>query len=185
MLRTCFLVCLNFKIGFPKGRFCFWNKLIFSALAYHKKQLLSMYFQSGGDPFSIFLNCYLASPWPTLGHYRGGSLTGPMLITCVIHIRPEGHREPRNEIRSLSPAKCLVEFEPGTFRFGSQCLNPPYFYRYHLHNTNLFLEPWRKIQHISKIVWPTKGKKLTTCHGKGGKVSLNWLFIPFSEKHSQ
>ena len=31
----------------------------------------------------IFFNCYLAAPQPTLGHYRGGSLTHRMLITCV------------------------------------------------------------------------------------------------------
>ena len=31
--------------------------------------------------FSIFFICYLAAPWPTLGHYRGDSLTHPMLIT--------------------------------------------------------------------------------------------------------
>ena len=41
---------------------------------------------------------YWAAPRPTLGHYRGGSLTHPMLITCVLHIRPEGHREVTNNI---------------------------------------------------------------------------------------
>ena len=50
-------------------------------------------------------NCYLAAPRPTLGHYRGDSLTHPMLITYVLHIRPEGHREPRSEVGSLSPTK--------------------------------------------------------------------------------
>ena len=25
--------------------------------------------------FTFYLNCYLAAPQPTLGHYRGGSLT--------------------------------------------------------------------------------------------------------------
>ena len=39
----------------------------------------------------------LAVPRPTLGHYRGGNLTHPMLITCVLHIRPEGHRKRHNE----------------------------------------------------------------------------------------
>ena len=29
-----------------------------------------------------FFNCYLASPWPTLGHCRGGSLANLMLITA-------------------------------------------------------------------------------------------------------
>ena len=72
----------------------------------------------------IFLNCYLAAPRPSLGYYRGGSLTHPMLIACVLHIRPEGRREPRSGVGSLSPAECLVGFEPGTFRFWSQHLNP-------------------------------------------------------------
>ena len=58
-----------------------------------------------------------------LGHYRGGSLTHPMLITCVLHARPESHREPRNEVGSLNPAEHLVGFEPRTFRFWSQRLN--------------------------------------------------------------
>ena len=30
-----------------------------------------------------FFNCYLTVPRPTLGHYRGGSLTHPMLITAL------------------------------------------------------------------------------------------------------
>ena len=47
-----------------------------------------------------------------------------MLITCVLLIRPEGHREPRNEIGSLIPAERLMGFEPGIFRFWSQRLNP-------------------------------------------------------------
>ena len=72
----------------------------------------------------VFFNCHLAAPRATLGHYRGGSLTHPMLNTCVLRIRPEGHREPCNEDGSLSPAERLVGFEPGTFRFWSQCLNP-------------------------------------------------------------
>ena len=65
----------------------------------------------------IFFNCYLAVPQPTLDHSQGDSLTNPMLITAFVHIRPEGHREPRNEVGSLSPAKRLAGFEPGTFRF--------------------------------------------------------------------
>ena len=47
-----------------------------------------------------------------------------MLITAYVRIRPEGHREPRNEVGSLSPAERLAGFEPGTFRFLFQRLNP-------------------------------------------------------------
>ena len=66
----------------------------------------------------------MAAPRPILGYYRGGSLTRPMLITCILHIRPEGHREPHNEAGSISPTERLVGFEPGIFRFGSKRLNP-------------------------------------------------------------
>ena len=62
-------------------------------------------------------------PWPSLGHYQGGSLTHPMLIICVLHIWPEGHGEPCNEVGSLSLTECLVGFEAGTFWFWSQRLN--------------------------------------------------------------
>ena len=67
--------------------------------------------------FFFFFNCYLADPRPTLGHSQGDSLTNPMLIAAFYLIRPEGHREPRNEVGSLSPAERLAGFEPGTFRF--------------------------------------------------------------------
>ena len=40
-----------------------------------------------------------------------------MLITAFVQIRPEGYREPCNEVGSLNPAKRLAGFEPGTFRF--------------------------------------------------------------------
>ena len=46
-----------------------------------------------------------------------------MLITAFVQIRPEGHREPRNEVGSLSPAERLVDFEPGTFWLWLQRLN--------------------------------------------------------------
>ena len=78
------------------------------------------------DLIYLFFNYYLAAPRPTLGHYLGGSLTYPMLIPCVLHIRPGGHLEPRTEVVSLSLAERLVEFKPGTFRFWSQRLNPCY-----------------------------------------------------------
>ena len=65
--------------------------------------------------FFFFFNCYLAVPLPTLGHSQGDSLTNLMLITVFLHVRPEGHREPRSEVGSLSPAEHLVGFEPGTF----------------------------------------------------------------------
>ena len=59
-----------------------------------------------------FFNYYLAAPRPTLVHYRGGSLTHPMLPTCVLHIGPDGHQGHRSEVGPLSPAGRLVGFEP-------------------------------------------------------------------------
>ena len=47
-----------------------------------------------------------------------------MLITVFELFWLKGHREPRNYIGSLSPAEHLVGFEPGTFPFLSQRLNP-------------------------------------------------------------
>ena len=74
--------------------------------------------------FFFFFNCYLAVPRPTLGHSQGDSLINPMLITAFVHVRPESHQEPYSEVGSLSPAKRLVGFEPGTFQFRLQRLNP-------------------------------------------------------------
>ena len=59
----------------------------------------------------------MAPPRSTLGHYRGESLTHPMLITVLFGFRTKGHREPPNKVGSSSPAKRLVEFEAATFRF--------------------------------------------------------------------
>ena len=90
---------------------------------------------------SFFLNCYLAVPRPTLGHSPGDSLTNLMLITTYVRIRPEGHREPRNEVESLSPAEHLAGFEPGTFRFLFQRLNP-------LGHSIYTIPPGKKFQHF-------------------------------------
>ena len=73
---------------------------------------------------NTFFNCYLAAPRSTLGHYGGGSLTHPMLITAFLHIWPERHRELRNEVGFLSPAERLVGLETRTFRFWLEHLNP-------------------------------------------------------------
>ena len=72
----------------------------------------------------FFFNCYLAVPRPTLGYSQGDSLTNLMLITAFVHVRPEGHREPRSEVGSLSPAERPAGFAPGTFQFWLQHLKP-------------------------------------------------------------
>ena len=48
---------------------------------------------------------------------EGGQPHPPDVNYCILHIRPEGDREPRNEVGSLSPAEHPVGFEPRTFRF--------------------------------------------------------------------
>ena len=60
---------------------------------------------------------YLAAPRPTLGHYWGDSLIHLMLITTFLQFWPEGLRDLRNEVGSVSPADYLVRFEPENFRF--------------------------------------------------------------------
>ena len=42
---------------------------------------------------------------------------------CVLHFWPEDYRESRNEVGSLSLAKCLVGFKLGSFQF-LLCRNP-------------------------------------------------------------
>ena len=66
---------------------------------------------------SFFFNCYLAVLRLTLGHYQGASFTNSMLIAAFLHVRPDGHREPCNEVGSLNPAERLAGFEPRNFQF--------------------------------------------------------------------
>ena len=71
---------------------------------------------------SPFLISYVAALQPTLGHCPRGSLTDPMLITAfkTYLIR----KSPCNEVGSQNLAKHPVRFEPRSFRFAMQCLNP-------------------------------------------------------------
>ena len=87
--------------------------------------LVSTYYLQVFLAFYYFFSCYLAVPRPTFDHYRGHSLTQPMLIVAFyLHFQIKGHREHRNEIGSLSPYEGLVGFEPATFHFLLQRLNP-------------------------------------------------------------
>ena len=62
---------------------------------------------------SVFFNCYLAAPWPTLGHYWGDSFTNAMFITALHWFQPESHQEHHKEVGSLSSVRHLVGFELG------------------------------------------------------------------------
>ena len=56
----------------------------------------------------LFFNCYLAAPWPSLGHSQGDSLTLFELF------KPEGYREPLNNVCSLGHAEQQEGFKAGT-----------------------------------------------------------------------
>ena len=60
---------------------------------------------------------YLPTLQPTLAHYRGYSLTYPMLISVFVNFRPECHQEPRDEVESVRPVKRLAGTKPGNFGF--------------------------------------------------------------------
>ena len=95
---------------------CFWQSLV----------SWSFFTNLGLIEFWIryFFNCYLATPQPTLAHYWRNSLTHPLLITVFSHIQPKDHEEPQNKVVSLSPDERIVGFEPRTFWFWLQHLNP-------------------------------------------------------------
>ena len=77
--------------------------------------------QKSLNELSTFLNLYQYPqfPIPSLPHSQLWAI-----IEAFLYIQPEGHQEPHNEFGSLSPDECLVRFEPGTFQFWLQCLNP-------------------------------------------------------------
>ena len=72
----------------------------------------------------FFLKLLFGCPTANFGPLSRRQPHSPMLITYILHIRPEGHWKPHNVVGSLSPAEHLVGFEAGTFQFWSHCLNP-------------------------------------------------------------
>ena len=52
-----------------------------------------------------------------------GQPHSPDVNHCVLHLGPKGHREPRNEVGSLSPAECLVglNWEPSNNHQAINC----------------------------------------------------------------
>ena len=71
----------------------FWETLMFIYMQ-KIKFIFNFFFEI------FFFNCYLTAPLPTLGYYRGGSLTHPMLITVFYIFDP---RITRNLITRLGP----------------------------------------------------------------------------------
>ena len=127
----------------------------------------------------FFYICYLAAPRPTLDHYRGGSLTHPLLINCILHIQPEVHWEPCNEVSSINPVRHLVGFEPGNLQFSSQHLNP-LGHSPQRKTKKLNLRKWQKIlaldpilAHLAQIrvinfffFFKNMALSVTRCHGQ-------------------
>ena len=72
------------------------------------------------DFFQLLFGC----PTAIFGQLSMDQPHSPDVNHCVLRIPPQSHREPCNEVGSLSPAKCLVRFEWGTFQFWLQRLNP-------------------------------------------------------------
>ena len=124
LINLRFLYTLKHKICLSKtvcGIFHFWFRFFFIKVYIFLQQRHGLF---DFKTWFFFFNCYLAAPRPTLGHYWGDSLTYPMLITAFYMFKHEGHREPHNEVGSLSPTECLVGFELGIFQFLLQRLNP-------------------------------------------------------------
>ena len=80
------------------------------------------------EPLNIFtkklqhrylIRAFLTSIWLPKANFeplsKRDSLVHTMLITAFLRFRPEGHREPRNEVGSLSLTEHLAGFESGTF----------------------------------------------------------------------
>ena len=124
-----------------------------SGIRYHRIIYhVALYLLWDKPPELFSFHCYLAAPQSTFSHYQGHSLSHSMLITAFAHIQPKGHQKPHNEVGSLSLAECLLMFEPGTFQFCLQCLNPlgrspllTYFFRlidchHHIHLNLCFPE---------------------------------------------
>ena len=63
--------------------------------------------------FKLLFGC----PTANFGSLLRGQSHSPDVDHCVLHFRPEGHRESHNGVAFLSLAECLVGFEPGNFQF--------------------------------------------------------------------
>ena len=78
--------------------------------------------------FNPTLQLFLTATWLSHGQLWAVLEGAASLTRCsslsFLEFWPEGHREPHNEVGSLSLAESLVGFEPGIFRFQLQRFNP-------------------------------------------------------------
>ena len=63
----------------------------------------------------------------TLAHYRGNSLTQPMLINAFLHFWLEGQPEPQSEVESLKPQRAPNKVWTGIQRFNPLGHSPQTF----------------------------------------------------------
>ena len=71
----------------------------------------------------FFFVFYFAAPRTILSRHRGGSLTLPMLILCVISFQPESHRE-LNKVVHLSLLERPIGCKPEHLLIHLQRLSP-------------------------------------------------------------
>ena len=72
----------------------------------------------------IYFQLLFGCPTANFGPLSRWQPHSPDANHSILQNQPEGHQKPCNEVRSLSLAKHLVGFEPGTFWFWLQRLNP-------------------------------------------------------------
>ena len=90
----------------------------------------------------FFFYLLFGCPTANFGPLSRGQPHSPNVNHCSIHFQPQGHREPRNKVGSLSPAEHLVGFEPRTFRFLLQHLNPLGHSDFSFHLKSSFRSPY-------------------------------------------
>ena len=72
---------------------------------------------------TFFIN-HLIAIRPTLGHWQGGSLTHPTLITTLFQARPERHGEPCNAVRFQSLTERISRIRAGNLPILSMTCYP-------------------------------------------------------------
>ena len=112
--------------------------------------------------FFFFFKLLFGCPTANFGPLSRGQPHSPDVNHCVL---PEGHRKPRNEVGSQSPAERLVGIEPGTFRFLLQRLNPlghkkqnknhlvVYHFVFHFDSPNIQKKEYEKKTFFLPLFW--------------------------------
>ena len=91
---------------------------------------------------NVFFYLLFGFPTANFGPLSRGQPHSSNVNHCSLHFQPQGHREPRNKVGSQSPAEHLVGFEPGTFRFLLQHLNPLGHSDFSFHLKSSFRSPY-------------------------------------------